>query len=326
MTVAGSPLTPERLAVHRELVRHAVMAASSHNTQPWRFAPGERSLTLWPDWSRRTPVVDPDDHHLFVSLGCAAENLVHAALANGLHADVAVGADRVDTTLDRTRPSRTPLFEAMPRRQCSRCLYDGRPLSPAELDALLHAGGTGGVGVILITDRSRMDGVLDYVARGIDAQVGDPAFVGELRDWIRFNRADALRTGDGLFSGCTGNPSVPRWIGRRLFGRLLRARSEKDTAARQLRSSAGVAVFAADHDDRVRWVEVGRAYQRFALQATALGIRNAFLNQPVEVPALRPQFAAWLGIAGRRPDLVVRFGRGPEMPRSLRRPVDDVLI
>jgi hypothetical protein len=58
-----------------------------------------------------------------------------------------------------------------------------------------------------------------------------------------------------------------------------------------------------------------RHYERFALQATALGIRNAFLNQPDEVAALRPAFAASLGLTGQRPDLVVRFGRGPVLPR-----------
>jgi hypothetical protein len=73
------------------------------------------------------------------------------------------------------------------------------------------------------------------------------------------------------------------------------------------------------------WVEVGRAYQRFALLAASLGIRNAFVNQPVEVPSLREQFAQWLGLEETRPDLVVRFGRGPLMPPSLRRPVDAVI-
>lgn len=72
-------------------------------------------------------------------------------------------------------------------------------------------------------------------------------------------------------------------------------------------------------------MEVGCCYQRFALQATALGIRNAFLNQPVEVASVRPALANELGLGDRRPDLVVRFGRGPEMPRSLRRPVAAVL-
>jgi len=44
------------------------------------------------------------------------------------------------------------------------------------------------------------------------------------------------------------------------------------------------------------------------------------------VSALRSQFAAHMGIGNRRPDLVVRIGRGPAMPRSLRRPVEDVLF
>jgi hypothetical protein len=56
-----------------------------------------------------------------------------------------------------------------------------------------------------------------------------------------------------------------------------------------------------------------------------LGVRTAHLNQPVEVAALRPQFAGFLGLPGRRPDLVVRFGRGPTLPPSLRRPVQAVL-
>jgi len=92
-----------------------------------------------------------------------------------------------------------------------------------------------------------------------------------------------------------------------------------------VRSSPGIAVFVGLAADKAHWVEVGRCYEGFALQATALGIRNAFLNQPVEVAALRPPFAAALGLTDQRPDLVVRFGRGPVLPRSLRRPVDAVL-
>jgi hypothetical protein len=57
-----------------------------------------------------------------------------------------------------------------------------------------------------------------------------------------------------------------------------------------------------------------------------MGIRNAHVNQPVEVAALRPQFAASLGLGNQRPDLVVRFGRGPAMPLSMRRPVQAVMV
>jgi hypothetical protein len=82
----------------------------------------------------------------------------------------------------------------------------------------------------------------------------------------------------------------------------------------------------SENSDKAHWIEAGRCYQRFALQATALGIRNAMINQPVEIQSLRSQLATYLGIGHQRPDLIVRFGRGPLMPRSLRRSVDDIII
>lgn len=310
----------------RELVRYATLAASSHNTQPWKFALGTRSISIRPDLTRRTPVVDPDDHHLYVSLGCATENLVHAARASGLHAEVQIHDAAIEVRLDDTLPVRSPLFDAIPLRQCSRSIYDGQPLPASELRSLIEAATGDGVQAVALTAAPQMETLLDYVTRGNQAQIGDQAFVAELKTWIRFNQADAARTRDGLFARSTGNPAIPRWLGTRMLGAVLTPASENDKCAKQLRSSAGVMVFVSEANDQRHWIEVGRCYERFALQATALGIRSAFLNQPVEVAPLRSQFATWLEIGDRRPDLVVRFGRGPEMPRSLRRTVEQVLI
>jgi hypothetical protein len=167
---------------------------------------------------------------------------------------------------------------------------------------------------------------LIHVVQANTAQMADPAFVRELKTWIRFNGAEAVRTGDGLFSVASGNPNVPTWLGEMAFDWVFTSKSENDKYARQIRSSAGIAVFVGQTADKAHWVDVGRCYERFALQATALGIRNAFLNQPVEVASVRPQFAAAVGLSGQRPDLVVRFGRGPTLPPSLRRPVEAVLV
>ena len=92
----------------------------------------------------------------------------------------------------------------------------------------------------------------------------------------------------------------------------------------------GVAIFVLDKNDKAHWLEIGGCYERFALQATALGIRNAFINQAVKVLKVRRQFARHLNIdedtgAGRI-DLTVRFGRGQQRPKSLRRPIEAVLI
>ena len=321
-------VTLEGAALRQELVRYATLAPSSHNTQSWKFKVEEKAITILPDLSRRCPAVDPDDHHVFVSLGCATENLVQAALAHGLQADASFDAaqNAIRVSLATTSAQVSPLFQAIPLRQCTRGDYDGKALSNAELGLLARAGSSGGVRVLLLTERSAMDQVLDQIIQANTAQMADPAFVKELKTWVRFNGAEAVRTQDGLFSLTTGNPTIPTWLGQLAFGMFFKPKAENDKIARQVRSSAGIAVFSGRATDRANWVEVGRCYERFALQAAALGIRNAFLNQPVEVVGLRPPFATALGLSGQRPDLVVRFGRGPLLPRSLRRPVESVLV
>ncbi len=325
---AGPVADPEGVALSRELVRCATLAPSSHNTQCWKFALEPKAITILPDSRRRCPAVDPDDHHVFVSLGCATENLVHAALAHGLKAEAAFDATRetIRVALAPTSAEVSPLFDAIPARQCTRGGYDSKPLGNEELSLLERVGTSSDVRMLLITGRPAVENVLDYVVQANTAQMADPAFVRELKSWIRFNGAEAARTRDGLYSATSGNPNIPTWLGDLAFDWLFRPKDENDKYARQLRSSAGIAVFVGESADKAHWVEVGRCYERFALQATALGIRNAFVNQPVEVQAVRPQFAAALGLTGRRPDLVVRFGRGPPMPSSLRRPVQAVLV
>lgn len=319
---------PDGSALRRRLVHHATLAASSHNTQCWKFALEAQAIVIVPDRARRCPVVDPDDHHLFVSLGCAAENLVLAAQAHGLQGQAAFDAERehLRITLTPTAPARSARFDAIAERQCSRAEYDGQPLTAGELRQLERSGHGAGVQLLLLTERAAMQRVFDSVVQANTAQLNDPAFVGELKSWIRFNARDAARRGDGLWAACTGNPSLPTWLGRAMLPFVLTPRLENGKLWRQLRSSAGIAVFVGPGENKASWIEVGRAYQRFALQATVLGIRHAHINQPVELAWQRPAFAALLGLPGRRPDLVLRFGRGPTLPRSMRRPLDAVLI
>jgi hypothetical protein len=320
----------ERRALQRELIRYATLAPSSHNTQCWNFKLEANRISIFPDLARRCPVVDPDDHHLFVSLGCATENLVIAGLAHGLRGNAdfnpaAGSAVRID--FEPAKAIASPLFDAIPIRQCTRAAYDGQPLQPAQLRQLEAAGTGRGVAVLLLTARAQVEQLLDYVVEGNSAQLNDPAFMKELLQWIRFSDGEAVAKRDGLFSRASGSPSVPRWFAAPVFKFLFTPTGENEKYAKFIRSSAGIAVFVSDASDKEHWVETGRCYERFVLRATAMGVRTAMLNQPVEVSSLRPQFAAALGIAAkRRPDLVVRFGHGLEMPRSLRRSVDAVIV
>ena len=311
----------------RDLIRFATLAPNSHNTQAWKFSTAPGLITIHPDFARRTPVVDPDDHHLFVSLGCAAENLSLAGAARGMAGDVAFdpATRSIAFTHRPSAPQPSPMFNAIPHRQSTRADYDGRTVSVADLATLQAAAAIPGVDTIIVTDRPRLNRIRDLVIAGNSAQLADPAFMRELKSWLRFSPRYALETGDGLYAAASGNPKLPQWLGQRGFDMFFTAKSENDKYARQLNSSAGVVVFSGQREDREHWVQTGRACQRFALAATALGLKHAFINQPVEVPSLRPDIAALTGLTGRRPDIVMRFGYGPLLPYSPRRPVADVM-
>ena len=216
---ARSATTRAALGEHPALVdfiRYATLAANSHNTQPWKFRVTRNRIDLLPDLERRTPAVDPDDHHLFASLGCAVENLALAAAAHGRPGVTAfnpAGQGSLTFILEGGPPSPPGLFEAIPLRQSTRAVFDGRQVSAADLARLASAAAMPGVDLVLITQRSQIELVLALILSANRVQMGDAAFVRELKTWLRFSPQEALQTGDGLFAVASGHPALPAWLG-----------------------------------------------------------------------------------------------------------------
>ena len=59
-----------------------------------------------------------------------------------------------------------------------------------------------------------------------------------------------------------------------------------------------LAVLATDGDAAPDWLRAGRALARVLLRARVDGVWASFLNQPIEVPALRPRLAQVIGEPG----------------------------
>jgi len=307
-----------------ELVRQATLAPSTFNSQCWKFRAFREGITILPDPDRRAPAVDPDDHHLFVSLGCAAENVVQAAGALGLYSHIQIGTgpdDGLTVYFEVGVPARSLLADAIPVRQTTRANFYGKPVPPAELARLERVSRAPGVTPVLVTSAAQKRRILELATVANRAWYANPARVAELERWTRFDDASALATRDGLAPAPAGRMSLPPSVGRALFRLLAASDRNNDQLVTAVRSSAGLAAFVAAINDRTHWVETGRAFQRFALLATALGIRHDWVNPPADLPEFRPQLGMELGEPAGRPGVLVRFGYGPLRPRSLRRVV-----
>ena len=125
------------------LLNYAQLAPSSHNSQPWQFSVQDTQVHLYPDLDYWLEVADPERRELYISLGCALENLLIAAEHFQLGYQASYFSDRegkehfASVTFTEDNPTvnvRDPnLFNAIPQRRTSRELYQPRLIPKEEL-------------------------------------------------------------------------------------------------------------------------------------------------------------------------------------------------
>jgi hypothetical protein len=314
------------------LIRLATLAPSGHNTQPWKFLIQGNSIRIYPDFSRRLPVVDPDNHALFISLGCALENLIVAAQHRGFRSEVEYFPPQeaqeclVVHLIPEATHADSDLMRAISERQSTRTVYEDREIPAIALQKLVAASQQAGIQFRLLRAKQEIERVVELVKTAIRHQFSDPAFVSELVDWVRFNPREVEWHQDGLAGAALGIPPLPRWLGKILMKRLATAESQAKQCEKLIRSSSALMVFIAEKDDQWHWVNLGRSFERVALSATALNLKHAHLNMPCEVLKVRSQLQQDLGLEKAQPLLLLRLGYAQPMPRSPRRPLQDVLL
>ena len=102
----------------------------------------ENAIEIHPDYARSLLVIDPDHRELWISLGCALENLAVAARASGYAPEV-------------TYPEQSDFISE----------YDGQPVKTSDLDQVQALPLEPGVALRFITTPTEMETILDYGLR-----------------------------------------------------------------------------------------------------------------------------------------------------------------
>jgi len=104
------------------------------------------------------------------------------------------------------------------------------------------------------------------------------------------------------------------------WAKLGRAAKDRQLAA----GSPLLAVLGTERDDVPSWLAAGVALQHVLLGACVTGMQASFLNQPIEVPSLRPGIQGLVSKTGF-PQLVLRLGYGTPSPPTPRRALETFL-
>lgn len=319
--------------VLRAAVAAAVMAPSSHNSQPWRFRIHGDALELYTDHTRNLSVIDADRRQQIQSCGCALYNARIAIRAMGYIDDVTIIL--VDSTSPEhlatirlgaphvTSPVEQALMHAIALRRTNRRSFLPRPIPPADADLFAAAAAERGAALVrLDPEHKRALGKL--VEQADELQYGNPAFREELARWLI---PVGSRRKDGI-------PFVEKEYGSNMPFAVMRAMrspelGEKFGSAEEalIQGAPFVAILGTASDDPTSWLACGEALEAVLLQATARGLSASFLNQALEIPGFRQQVAELAPEVGF-PHMVFRLGvpAEPIHHAAPRRDLDEVLI
>lgn len=324
------------------LLRYAILAPSSHNSQPWEFHIGDSEIDIFADKDRWLKVADADQRELYISVGCALENLLIAAEHFGYaHQEehFPEGEDSLVALVKLTpqgkiEKQRDPvLFEQIPKRYTNHNLYETRKIPKAEM-AQLHACiyeegfwifSTNEGPYILFTEEELRRRIDELITRADAIQLTDRAYTKELGFWF----------GQGVF----GTPWLMAKIGQLALTYLNISKGQTKKDSEMLLSAPALVALASAADDRKSQVMAGQIFERIALTVTNLGMVIHPMSQILEVPEIKVELRELLEVPKVKaevaklwpeenvfPQQAFRLGYAePEKEHTPRRSLEEVL-
>lgn len=308
----------------RFLLRYAILAPSSRNTQPWRFAADHRTVWIHSDEERWSRVGDPDRRELYLSLGAALENLLVAAEHFGFRHDVLYfpipGYPALAVVVElhpdgRPNTERPPgLFEAIRDRHTEHGLFGDRTVSESDRRRLLSCCIGEGLRLDLFPTKDARETIDALHRKAAELLFADPAWRREL--------------GHCIGTGVLGTPWPLAQIAEFTVSHVNLGRqvAQHETAALMSAPLVGVISTVDDHPDSQ--VRAGQVLERLWLRATSLGLSLQPMSEALEVSALRHELARLIPVLGMYPQQTVRLGyaRKAREHHSPRRELDEVML
>ena len=312
----------------------AVHAPSVQNTQPWQFGHGERDIGVYADASRRLRVADPAGREMMISCGAALFTLRVALRYLGWLPTYQVFPDpaqpgliaRVSWNEERVAPAgyEREMFSAVTARHTHRGGFGPDPLPSGTLALLRTEAAREGTMLRLVAGGEQREALAAAVQAGEHALQLDGARAAEQAQWVV---APGSARRDGVLP--TAYPAHPAHTEPDFPGRdFARGRGWglAAPAPAEERFPGVVCLLTTSANEPADWVAAGQALQRVLLCATTFGVAAALHSQPLEVPQLRDFIRTQLA-ARAHPQMIIRLGTTSQTTtRSIRRPVQDVLL
>jgi hypothetical protein len=214
------------------------------------------------------------------------------------------------------------MFLVIPVRHTNRHKFEDRALPPGLLEVLKTAANEEGAWLHMVDDEVERQELAGLIAEGDRMQGADAGFRRELAEWVHPNRSESR---DGLPGYAQGMGDLLSYLGPFVVRTFDWGKGQAAMDRQLAEGSPGLAVLGTAEDYPAAWLAAGQALERVLLRLRVDNIWASFLNQPVEAPPLRARLRQLIGASGY-PQLVLRFGYGPQPRATPRRDLEEVIV
>ncbi len=305
------------------LLRYAILAPSTYNTQPWKFNVSDGEIRIYADESRWLHVVDEDKRELYISLGCSLENLIVAADHFGYNCSVEYFPGPEDDLVAKVAlQPESPLsldprlFSAITSRQTNRNPYDEQSIADYDLHTLESLSPDKDARIFLTSDSAIKNKFLDLTVKADQIHYSDVNFKSELGHW--------------LGQGAMGHTGVQAKIDQMEVVFLDNGPGQIRTDAELINSSPNLGFISTGGNDAESSVKAGQTFEHLWLMANTLGMSLQPMSQALEVPETKSELSKLLPAnAGSMAVVQQTFRLGiadPVKEHSPRRPLVEVMV
>lgn len=319
----------------RFLLKFAVLAPSSHNTQPWQFSINNNEIIIIPDFSRELKASDTNNRQLYISLGCALQNILIAGDYYGYEIKNTIEKSPTgENYFVRVKLERKSNHELAKKSDHflnlikSRVTNRNKHLPSNRLDILFISQIAQKYGehfkIDLIKKREQLLKIADLsVKAGIEA-TGNKNFRRELSYYVK-NNTTRCYTGMPCFG--MGIPTLVSYLAPTMI-RFFNMNKLSEKSDRKLleKYTQTLIVISSKKDDATSWIEVGKIYQEISLEAMNKGLSTSPMAGIIQIGNYYQELQKILN-TNFRPQFFCRLGQAiGQVPNSPRLPVEKVLV
>lgn len=310
----------------RSALSLAIRAPSVHNSQPWKWRVGDRSLHLYAHPDLHLAHTDPDARDLILSCGAALNHCVVALAALGWQTKIhrlpnAADPDHLAALVPHRYPATevdVALAAAIPRRRTDRRHYSTWPVLPGDIALMAARAARAGVMLRRLDTLGNLKRIVSQAAwrHGTD---GD--YLAELAAWSGRYGATA-----GVPARSTPKPDPTAAVPARTFAGAVLA---QPADVRPTADNATVIALGTVDDDRIARLRAGEAASLVMLTATAQGLASCPITEPLEFADTRAAVQADVFGDDGHPQMLLRVGWAPvnadPLPSTPRRNLSDMV-